>query len=326
MEEYGVEILVETARLWLDLGFYNPEKDRCFCINGVTGPDEYNVMVNNNCYTNLMAAYNLSQAADWMEWLEQTNPSKAKALFARLSLCEDEIPQWRKAAEHMYLPYDKKRNIHLQDDAFAERVPWPLEIIPQENFPLLLHYHPLVIYRHQVCKQADLVLALLLRGEHFSTEEKKRIFDYYEPLTTHDSSLSTAIFSIIASEIGYSHKAYAYFEGAARLDLEDLHGNTQDGLHMASMGGTWLSVVYGFAGMRTWNGELSFCPKLPDGWAQYEFCVCWRGSRLRVSITQEHAVYILTEGERMTFLHNGRVVCVTDGQPVRIMNADHAET
>lgn len=306
LEECGVEILAETARLWADLGFYNEEKDGRFCIDGVTGPDEYNVLVNNNCYTNLMAAYNLAQAAHWVDWLREEKPQTAQALFKKIALQPEEPEAWRRAAQAMYLPYDAASGMYLQDDSFHERMPWPLESIPQENFPLLLHYHPLVIYRHQVCKQADLVLALLLRGECFDWLQKKKIFDHYEPLTTHDSSLSKAVFSIVASEIGYKEKAYAFFEGSARLDLEDRHGNSKDGLHMANMAGAWMSVVYGFAGMRERRGQLAFSPSLPKNWDSYGFCVRWRGRRLQVRVEQETTSYLLTEGEAVQITHHGK--------------------
>lgn len=316
MWECGVEILIETARLWLDLGFYSAEKGGRFCIECVTGPDEYSALVNNNCYTNLMAAMNMQQAAHWASAMEQRAPEQAARLFERIDFRPEEAGLWRSAAEHMYLPYDERKGIYLQDDAFCERIPWPLETIPKENFPLLLHYHPLVIYRHQVCKQADLILALFLRSDCFTMVQKQKIFDFYEPLTTHDSSLSKAVFSIVANEVGYREKAYHFFEGAARLDLEDGQGNTRDGLHMANMAGTWLSIVYGFAGMRETGPSLSFRPALPDGWKKLAFCVCFRGCRLRVSLEREKAVYQLTEGLGLTLLHHGERLRLTAGQPV----------
>lgn len=316
MEACGVEMLVETARLWMDLGFYNSEKGGRFCINCVTGPDEYNVLVNNNCYTNLMAAHNMEQAAHWLEWLWQHSRQKAKALALRLALRDEESGQWRCAAQNMYLPYDNVRKLYMQDDAFMDRVPWPLEAIPQEKFPLLLHYHPLVIYRHRVCKQADLVLALLLRSECFSLEEKKNAFDFYEPLTTHDSSLSRAVFSIVASELGYAEKAYEYFSGAARLDLEDMHGNSKDGLHMANMAGAWMSIVYGFAGMRVCRGTLQFCPVIPKDWEQYGFVICWKGMRLGITVNQRQTQYSLAEGAAISFLHRGKLIELSQNQSV----------
>lgn len=316
MWECGVEILIETARLWLDLGFYSDEKGGLFCIEGVTGPDEYNVLVNNNCYTNLMAAMNMEQAAQWVAAMEQRVPERAERLFARIGLQREEPVLWRAAAGHMYLPYDEKKGIYLQDDAFCERLPWPIETIPKEHFPLLLHYHPLVIYRHQVCKQADLILALFLRGECFTLEQKRKIFDFYEPLTTHDSSLSKAVFSIVANEVGYREKAYRFFEGAARLDLEDGQGNSRDGLHMANMAGTWLSIVYGFAGMREKEQTLSFRPALPDAWKKLAFCVCFRGRRLQVSLEKNKTVYQLTEGLDLTILHHGERLRLIEGHPI----------
>ncbi|HAL73880.1 MAG TPA: family 65 glycosyl hydrolase, partial [Clostridiales bacterium] len=218
MKLYGLEILIETARLWHEVGFYNQLKGNRFCINAVTGPDEYNVLVDNNCYTNLMASFNLAQAAHWTDWLIRSDPSAAAALFDKIDYQPGEAKKWQIAADRMYIPYDAERQIFLQDDGFLQRKPWPIKSIPTSNFPLLLHYHPLIIYRHQVCKQADLVLALLLRADAFSYAEKKKVYDFYEPLTTHDSSLSKAVFSILASEIGYRDQAYDYYMSTIRLD------------------------------------------------------------------------------------------------------------
>ena len=315
--DFGAEILFETARLWNDLGFYNPHKGGKFCINCVTGPDEYNVLVNNNCYTNLMAAENLSYAAETARWMKKRYPTEFKSLCSKISLSENEPPLWQKAADSMYIPYDKKLGIHPQDDGFLDRQPWDFRHVPKENYPLLLHYHPLVIYRHAVCKQADLVLALYLLGNQFSMKQKKRDYDYYEPLTTHDSSLSTSIFCIEACELGYRKKAVDYFKRTARLDLDDHNGNTADGVHTANMAGTWLSIVAGFGGMRIQNGTLLFSPFLPDGWDGYSFRISFHGSRMKVSVKKESVVYQLLSGKSISFQHVSKNVILDEKRQIQ---------
>jgi trehalose/maltose hydrolase-like predicted phosphorylase len=309
----GAEILFETARLWTSLGFYNPRKGNRFCINGVTGPDEYNVLVDNNCYTNLMARENLNNAYDTATWIKTFAPETFSRLASRIGLDEREVASWREAAENMLIPYDNEAQIHLQDDRFLDRVPWDLAALPDETRPLLLHYHPLVIYRHQVCKQADLVLALFLLGNCFTLAEKKRNYDYYEKVTTHDSSLSTAVFSIVASEIGYHEQAYNYFQCTARMDLDNCHGNTEDGIHAANMAGTWMCVVNGFAGMRDYCGKLSFAPYLPGRWEQYRFKVTYQGRLLRVTVKSSETRYLLIKGDDLTISHRGMTLVLRTG-------------
>ena len=204
----------------------------------------------------------------------------------------------------MYIPYDPPRKLYKQDDTFLDKAPWDFEHTPPENYPLLIHYHPLVIYRHQVCKQADFVLALFLLGNQFTMDEKRRNYDFYEKVTTHDSSLSTCIFSIVASEIGYHDKAYAYFMNTARMDLDDYHGNVKDGVHIANMAGTWMCLVNGFGGMRTYNGALSFNPYLPEGWEGYSFNVTYQGRLIKVTIGKAGIDYKLLKGEPLPITHH----------------------
>lgn len=306
MAEMGVEILCETARFYLDLGFYNPNRGGCFCINGVTGPDEYNAMVNNNAYTNLMAATDLSFAADAVGWLRENRREDFAILERKIGLMPHEAEAWRSAARKMYVPKDEQTGLIWQDDGFMERKPWPLECIPKENFPLLLHYHPLVIYRHQVCKQADTVLAMLLLPWRFSREEVTAAFEFYEQVTTHDSSLSMAAFSAVASRIGETDKAYRYFRETARLDLDDTHTNTRDGLHMANMAGTWVCVTAGFGGMQVTGEEISFAPVLPSQLTGYGFRVMVRGRLIDVHVNENGPHYTLMEGEPLTILDRGK--------------------
>ncbi|HLZ24454.1 MAG TPA: family 65 glycosyl hydrolase, partial [Ktedonobacterales bacterium] len=253
-EEVGLELLVETARLWRSIGFLNAATDR-FRIDGVTGPDEYSALVDNNVYTNLMAQHNLRWAAE----AAQRHPEKANAL----GVDTDEIASWREAAEKMFIPYDERLRVTPQDESFTEHEVWDFAHTGPDEYPLLLHCTYFDLYRKQVIKQADLVLAMHLRGDAFTLEQKARNFAYYEPLTVRDSSLSASTQAVLAAEVGQLDLAYDYLGEAALIDLHDLHHNVQDGLHMASLAGAWTALVAGFGGMRLLNGSLCFSPRLP---------------------------------------------------------------
>jgi alpha,alpha-trehalose phosphorylase len=309
MAQAGAEIVMETARIWIGIGGY--DRAGRFCINEVTGPDEYTALVNNNYYTNAMAQMHLRFAADIMDALRVERPDDFARIAAATGLDLAEPGQWRRAAGRMALPYDTALGIHEQDDSFLSKKPWDFAATPKDKYPLLLHFHPLVIYRHQVCKQADVVLALLLLSDQFTLEDKRRDFDYYEAVTTHDSSLSSCIFSIIASEVGYADKAYDYFMETARLDLDDTHGNTHYGVHTAAMAGTWMGVAYGFAGMRVVDGALRFAPTLPRQWQHYQFKIRLRGALLEVRVDGAGVAYTLLEGDALGFTHRGHHVALT---------------
>jgi len=312
----GAEILVETARLWRDLGFFSDRHDGRFCINGVTGPDEYTALVNNNYFTNLMARENLRYAADTLRAMARACPEALADLAHRTGLSDEEPASWEEAADRMYLPYDERLGIRPQDEDFLDLEPWDFANTPQENYPLLLHYHPLNLYRSQVIKQADTVLAMFLLGSQFTVEEKKRNFDYYDPLTTHDSSLSVCIQSIVANEIGYRRKALRYFRFAAVMDLSDVGGNMMHGAHIASIGGTWMALVYGFAGLRDDGGRLSFRPRLPDEWSRLAFCLTVQGRRLRVEIDRDMTSYELLAGAPLALRHDGAEITLSAQAPL----------
>ncbi|MTV38914.1 glycoside hydrolase family 65 protein [Duganella radicis] len=309
----GAEIVMETARIWTGIGSY--DREGRFCINQVTGPDEYTALVNNNYYTNAMARMHLNFAASIAEQLQAQAPSEFARIAAAMALDVSEPAEWRRAASLMRLPYDEALQIHAQDDSFLSKKVWDFANTPKENYPLLLNYHPMVIYRHQVCKQADVVLALLLLSDQFTLEDKRRDFDYYEAVTTHDSSLSSCIFGIIAAEVGYQDKAYHYFMETARLDLDDTHGNTHYGVHTAAMAGTWLGVAYGFAGMRVAGGALHFAPQLPKQWQHYTFKIHFRGALLEVHVEAGRVEYRLLQGESLSFTHGGESVALSLSQP-----------
>ena len=294
----GAEILVETARLYYDLGFFSEEKGGRFVLNCVTGPDEYNVLVNNNYYTNCVAEENLRHAAQSMELLRAERPGDWQRLCGKLGYTSEESALWLDAAERMYYPAPRD-GIYPQDDGFLDRKPWPLDSIPAEKHPLLMYYHGLTIYRHMVCKQADLILAMTQYGERWTPEEKKKNFIFYDQVTTHDSSLSMAVFSILANEIGETKIGYDYFMSSARLDLDDMHHNTKDGLHMANMAGTWLGLVRGFGGMRCRDGRLTFAPVCPPQWKRFAFRVGYRGRTIGVSVDASGAAYSLISGDAL---------------------------
>ena len=281
----GVDLLVETARMWADLGFWRTDGEQSFHIHGVTGPDEYTTVVNNNMFTNVMARFNLEAAVRATEHVRKHYPDAWARAVSRLGVADSEIEEWRRCAEEMAIPFDAALGIHPQDDFFLDREVWDLSRTPEELFPLLLNYHPLVIYRFQVLKQADVVLAMFLQGDRFSLQQKRANFEYYDPITTRDSSLSAIAQSIVAAEVGYNLEALDYFREALYVDLLDVHENATDGLHVASAGGVWQVLVHGFGGMRDHGGALSFDPRLPDGWSALRFNLAWRGLDIAVEIT-----------------------------------------
>jgi len=309
----GAEILVETARVWLDVGHFNARRSGAFCIHAVTGPDEYTALVDNNFYTNCMAQRHLRFAAKTVrDWAAQA-PAEYAAFEQALALDAAEVAAWQRAADAMYLPYDAALGIYAQDDTFLDKPRWDFAATPADKYPLLMHFHPLTIYRHQVCKQADAILALVLAGSDVDTACKRRCFDYYEPITVHDSTLSTSTFAILATEVGYPERALTYFHDCLRVDLDDLHGNTGHGAHMAAMAGSWLALAWGFGGLRVDGGSLAFAPQLPLPWQGYRFGLCWKHRRLSVHVTSGGATYELHDGSPLEIAHAGNTVLLQPG-------------
>ncbi len=274
----------------------------------MTGPDEYSAIADNNVYTNLMARRNLQAAADAAgRW-----PREATAI----GVDEEEMASWRDAARAMTVPFDAALGIHPQAEGFTEHAGWDFEATGPEQYPLLLHFPYFDLYRKQVVKQADLVLALHVCGDAFTAEEKARNFAYYERLTVRDSSLSACTQAVVAAEVGHLELAYDLFGEAALMDLDDLEHNTRDGLHIASLAGAWIAAVAGFGGMRDHGGELSFAPRLPDALTRLAFRIIFRGHRLRVEIERGSARYELLEGEALELVHHGRRFRLTGEGPV----------
>ena len=316
----GIDILVETARMWADLGFWREDGDgsRSFHIHGVTGPDEYTTVVNDNLFTNVMARYNLAQAAELVRHMCEDLPEAHRNAVERLQLHPDEVDEWGAAARAMAIPYDPVTGINPQDAQFLDREVWDLRRTPEDKRPLMLHYHPLVIYRFQVLKQADVVLALFLQGDHFSSEQKRLDFEYYDPITTGDSTLSGVVQSIIAAEVGYRDLALRYFHSSLFVDLADLHGNASDGVHVASTGGVWNTLVYGFGGMRDYDGDITFDPRLPAGWQGLTFRVALQGTRLEVHLTADVLRFTVLDGDHADLKVRGRRLTVKAGHPITV--------
>jgi alpha,alpha-trehalose phosphorylase len=317
LTEIGGEILVETARLWRDLGFYSPQSGT-FHIHGVTGPDEYTTVVNDNAFTNLMARRNLRYAAEVSRWMRAERPDDYRDLVNATGVVDEEIDAWQDAADKMHIPYDEGRGIHPQDANFLDKEVWDFAGTPRDHYPLLLHYHPLKIYRYQVLKQADVVLALVLLDTEFDADQKARDFRYYDPLTTGDSSLSACVQAILAAEIGAEDKALEYFQYALLMDLADVAGNVVDGVHIASTGGVWMALMYGFAGLSDHDGELRFDPRLPSSWRGMRFPLRFHDRQLHIELTHDEAVLRMTEGEPLELDVRGELVTVTVDAPVRV--------
>jgi alpha,alpha-trehalose phosphorylase len=316
LEREAVDILVETARMWADLGFWRVNGDGVFHIHGVTGPDEYTTVVSDNLFTNVMAQGNLQDAAQTVDWLRENRPGGYARMVDRLGLEDAEVEEWKRCAERMFVPFEEHLGIHPQDSHFLDHEVWDLAATPADHRPLLLHYHPLVIYRFQVIKQADVVLALFLRGKEFTDEAKRRSFEYYDPITTGDSTLSAVVQSIMAAEVGYHQLALRYFYQALFVDLADLHANASDGVHVASAGGVWSTLVYGLGGFRDEGGSWSIDPRLPEEWTSLTYRLTLHGTRLRVRVEPTQLTLTVEAGDHAELSVRGKLVTVAVDEPV----------
>lgn len=278
MMNYGLELLLEICRLFYDLGNFNNER---YEIHEVTGPDEYTCLVSNNYYTNVSVKY------DFENLVKIANELNYK-------IDEEEIKNYKLASEKMYLPKDNNLKICLQDDTFINKPIWDIENTSQDDFPLLLHHHPLELYRYQICKQPDVVLANYLYPQYENGTYIKNSYYYYKKITTHDSSLSSTIFSIAASRLNLSEEALEFFGDSAYLDLDNLKKNTEDGIHTANMGGCYLAIIFGFAGLEIKNNFLSINPKIPNKWSYLSFSVIYQGTKLAFNINKDKIVVTST--------------------------------
>jgi alpha,alpha-trehalose phosphorylase len=303
--ECGLEMAIETARMWTDLGFFDPEGE--FHIHLVTGPDEYSALVDDNAYTNLMAQACLLRTAAWTERLAAEQPERFARLVTQLQLGGDEVSAWRRAAQAMHVPHDPVRGITPQDARFLEHEAWDWTT-PEDQYPLLLHFHPLVIYRHQVLKQADVVMAILNLPDRFTPELAAANFRYYDPITTGDSSLSAPVQAAVAAMIGDHDLSDRYLRRAALVDLAGLADNTADGVHLAAAGGVWLALLRGFAGVRMVGEELVIRPCLPPSWSKLAMSIRVRGSRLRIEARPASVTLTLAEGAPVPARVGGQLV------------------
>ncbi|MEG3627760.1 glycoside hydrolase family 65 protein [Streptomyces poriticola] len=308
--EAGLELLVETARLWRSLGHH--DHHGTFHIDGVTGPDEYSAIGDDNMYTNLMARANLLAAADACE----RHPDDA----ARLGADDEESAAWRDAAEAVCIPYNDELGVYEQHAGFTRHQRWDFARTTADQYPLMLHFPYFDLYRKQVIKQSDLVLAIYTCGSwfdaHCDDDEIARNFAYYEPLTVRDSSLSACCQAVVAAQTGHLRLAYDYTAEAALMDLADLEHNTRDGLHVASLAGTWMALVAGFGGTRRDGETLRFAPRLPEKFSRLAFRLQFRGRCVRVEISAGRATYTLLFGEPLTIRHHGAEVELTGDEPV----------
>lgn len=311
MAETGFTVLAETARLWLDAGHYLNGQ---FRIDSVTGPDEYSCIVNNNYYTNKAAQHHLLGVCQLAEALKKAGLFEKAAEASGIR--EEELSLFRQAAASMFLPYDGHLGICAQDDSFLSKQRLDLGSIPRENFPLLMHYHPLFLYRHQVLKQADTVLSHFLYEEGEDEAVMRRSYHYYEAITTHDSSLSPCVYSMMAARIGETEKALDYYRSVATLDLYDTHKNTADGIHAANMGGAWMGLVFGFAGLRIREDGLHFRPHLPAGWQRFRFRLRFRGSLMEAVMDQSGLRFMLLDGPDLSVWVDDRQLLVAAPRPV----------
>lgn len=319
MLEKGAELLWQTARVWPEIGHFNRHNQGLFCIDLVTGPDEYTALVNNNFYTNSMAKFHLQFAIDLCEKLKAYDCVEYEKILQKIGLTNSEIKQWQTIADKMYIPFDESRAINPQDDTFLAKKKWDLEKTPKNKFPLLLHFHPLVLYRHQVIKQADVVLAMNLVGEQVNEQIKSNNLAYYEPLTTHDSTLSACAYCIAHADLKNSDKAFEYFQKTLYTDLKNLHQNTHYGIHTANLGGSWLCIVRGFAGFDLTQEKTIFKPKVPKHYQSIKFRVVIKESQLEVELSQRRARYLLLSGPAMVILHYDQEIELSASKPQQLI-------
>ena len=303
--ECGVEILVETARLFAGLGHHDVNGH--FRIDGITGPDEYTAVVNNNIFTNLAAQQNLRDAVAAVH--------RRPDLAQQFGVTNAESAHWEACADDMVMPYDEALGVHQQCEAFTLLGAWDFEA-SRGKYPLLLNYPYYELYRKQVVKQADLVFAMYLFGESFTPEQKLRNFDYYYPLTVRDSSLSACCEAVTAAEVGYPDLSYDLLVESVFTDLHDLHDNVASGLHIAALAGAWMDCVAGFGGMRDFGGNITFAPRLPTRLDYLSFRMTVRDSKMLVAIDKSSATYRLLSGPDIDLAHHGDKFTLTEGTPV----------
>ena len=305
--EYGLEVLIGIARFWNQRVNWSDDKGK-FVILGVTGPNEYENNVNNNWYTNYLGAWTLRFANQSVEYVKSADPKRFAEIVAKTNFQEKaETDRWKHIVENMYYPYDPKRKVILQQDGFLDKELIRVKDLKPEDRPLNQKWSWDRILRSCFIKQADVLQGIYLFEDDFDNETIRRNYDFYEPMTVHESSLSPCVHVILASKIGYKEQAYDMYLRTARLDLDDYNNDTEEGCHITSMAGTWMSVVKGFGGMRVRNGMLHFTPFIPDQWKSYSFRLEFRDRVLKVKVTSGGKVETkLEHGEPLEIVVNGQ--------------------
>ncbi|MNJ35358.1 Maltose phosphorylase [compost metagenome] len=284
--QYGLEVLVEISRFWEERVNFSQDKGQ-YVMLGITGPNEYENNVNNNWYTNRIATWTMEYTQKVMSYLKEHENARYLELIDKLELKDEEVAKWNDIIGNMYYPYDEERGVFLQQDGFLDKELIPVKDLKPEDLPLNQNWSWDRILRSCFIKQADVLQGIYFLGDQFDLETKKRNFDFYEPLTVHESSLSPCLHNIIACELGYQEKAYEMYLRTARLDLDNYNNDTEDGLHITSMAGTWMSVVEGFGGLKVKDDALQLHPFVPSHWTSFSFKVMFRGARLNVSVTED---------------------------------------
>ncbi len=314
LADYGLEVLIGIARFWAQRVNYSNEKGK-YVILGVTGPNEYENNVNNNWYTNFTAKKCLELTMESIEWVKKNCPEKYKVIIRQINFKEkEEQAQWQQICDHIYLPEYKEFDIFLQQDGFLDKDISPVSDLDEADRPLCQKWSWDRILRSCYIKQADVLQGLYFYEDDFTRETICRNFDFYEPLTVHESSLSPCVHAILAARLGYREKAYEMYLQTARLDLDDYNNDTEDGCHITSMAGTWMAVVKGFGGMRVIDGQLHLNPFLPKQWKSYSFKIRWRGSILNIKVTQAGTTVENESGEPTSFVLSGKLTEIAGGK------------
>ena len=301
LADYGFEVIAQIARFWADRVNYNPRKEK-YMILGVTGPNEYENNVHNNWYTNRMAAWTLEYALKVKNYLSENHKMRHDELVEKLALKDKEVEKWRDIKEKMYYPYIDSQDVFEQQDGYMDKELKTRADLDKEDLPLNQNWSWDRILRSCYVKQADVLQGLYFLNDKYDLKTKKRNFDFYEPKTVHESSLSPCVYSIIASEIGYKERAYELYLRTARLDLENYNNDTEDGLHITSMAGTWMAIVHGFAGMRIKDNHLSFSPYLPSEWDDYSFKINFRQRVLTIHVYEKELKITKEKGEKISVI------------------------
>ncbi|MFT4144763.1 MAG: glycosyl hydrolase family 65 protein [Mobilitalea sp.] len=313
--EKGLPILIEVSRMLASRGAWN-SSHTSYGYYGVMGPDEFQMMVNNNCYTNFMGKTTFEYTLEVIERLKKKNPAAYEAIAKESSLSMNECIEWKTLANHMFLPYNEESKIYEQHEGYFNLPHIDVDLIPTEDFPLYHHWSYDRIYRNDMIKQPDVLMMMLLYNGRFTDEELKANYEYYEPRCIHESSLSPSVHSILAVQLKKHEEAYQFFQFATRLDLDNYNRNTSEGLHTTSIAAAWMNIVYGFGGMRSDQEKLTFKPSIPKAWNSYSFRICYQNDIIEVSINKEHASFTTLNGSEIAVIIYGKEVVLKKEETV----------